>query len=401
MNSFDLDFWLSAPVEEALDRLGAADIGKDNELKLLKGLRRSFAPERAGDILTQAKLRKKAAPKFPRAHKMFFEAEALEQATSWELALHRAEKLHRLGKAGPFLDLGCGLGGDALALAQFRPVIAIDLNPLRLRILEANCRQLQLPFPVRAVRGDYLEMELPQAGAVFIDPARRQDGKRIFDIKKIQPPLTEILKLSERLKLPTAVKLAPGLDKGLLEEYPSAALEFTGRSRQCQEAVLWLNTGNTLPRLQGSVLTAEGKWQERPGTPEELQNLQTGPLLAGQYIYEIEPAMLRAGALENIAADIGAHLFDPQVSWLISDQLCRHPLAEVFHIKAAEKFSLKRLQKYINEQQIGILEIKKRNSAVEPEALRKQLKPARSKNEITIFITRRNAVPTMIMAERL
>lgn len=401
MNSFDLDFWLSAPVEEALDRLGAADIGKDNELKLLKDLRRSFAPEQAGDILTQAKLRKKAALKFPKAHKMFFEAEALEQATSWELALHRAEKLHRLGKAGPFLDLGCGLGGDALALAQFRPVIAIDLNPLRLRILEANCRQLQLPFPVRAVRGDYLEMELPQAGAIFIDPARRQDGKRIFDIKKIQPPLTEILKLSERLKLPTAVKLAPGLDKALLEEYPSAALEFTGRSRQCQEAVLWLNAEKTLPRLQGSVLRGNGVWTELAGTPDDEQRLQTGPLRADLFIYEIEPAMLRAGALEAIARELGAYLFDPQVSWLISERLLRHPLAEVFHIINVEKFSLKKLQKYLTDNQIGILEIKKRNSAVEPETLRKQLKLAKSKKETTVFVTRRNGAPMMLIAERL
>lgn len=400
MNSFDLDFWLSAPVEEALDRLGAADIGKDNELKLLKDLRRSFAPEQAGEILTQAKLRKKAALKFPKAHKMFFEAEALEQATSWELALHRAEKLHKLGKAGPFLDLGCGIGGDALALAQFRPVIAIDLNPLRLRILEANCRQLQLPFPVRAVRGDYLAMELPQAGAVFIDPARRKDGKRIFNIDKIQPPLAELLKLTDKLKLPAAVKLAPGLDKALLEEYPSAALEFTGRSRQCQEAVLWLNAERALPRLQGSVLSKNGIWTELAGTPEDEQRLQTGPLQTGRYIYEIEPAMLRAGALEAIARELGAYLFDPQVSWLVSEQLLRHPLAEVFHITDAEKFSLKRLQKYLTDHQIGILEIKKRNSAVEPEILRKQLKLAKSKNEITVFITRRNAVPTMIMAER-
>ncbi|MBQ7501965.1 hypothetical protein IJT93_04515 [bacterium] len=401
MNSFDLNFWLSESVEQTLDRLNSADINKENELKILKQLRAAFPPEQAGEILTQAKLRRKAAVKFPLAHKMFFEAEALEQATSWELALHRAEKLHRLAPAGIFLDLGCSIGGDALALAQFRPVTAIDLNPVRLQILKANCLKTQSPFTVTILQGDYLEMNLPEAGAVFIDPARRQDGKRIFSIDKIQPPLAELLKLSDRLKLPAAVKLAPSLDKGLLNEYPAAALEFTGRSKQCQEAVLWLNTDNSLPRLQGSVLSREGKWLERAGTPEEEQHLQTGPLLADQYIYEIEPAMLRAGALENIAGEIGAHLFDPQVSWLISDKLCRHPLAESFHIETAEKFSLKKLQKYLSERQIGILEIKKRNSAVEPETLRKQLKLARSKKEATVFITRRNGVPMMILAYRI
>ena len=62
------------------------------------------------------------------------------------------------------------------------------------------------------------------------------------------------------------------------------------------------------------------------------------------------------------------------MSWLISENYRPTPIAGAFRIESVEKFSLKQLQKILREEDIGILEIKKRNFAVEPEVIRKQIK---------------------------
>src|SRR4051794_21319965 len=57
-------------------------------------------------------LRKKAATKFAQAERMVFDREALEMASGEATAAHRATRF--VGR-GPVADLGCGIGGDALA----------------------------------------------------------------------------------------------------------------------------------------------------------------------------------------------------------------------------------------------------------------------------------------------
>ena len=152
--------WLDSPeAQEALQSLASRELSESQRWPLLKNLRRHFTPAQAGLLWDQALWRRKAQSKFPQAGQMLWEPQALEQATSWELALQRAQKLDALVPPGPILDLGCGLGGQALALAQYRPVWAIDLDPLRLALLERNARQLQTPYPIETKLGDFLKME--------------------------------------------------------------------------------------------------------------------------------------------------------------------------------------------------------------------------------------------------
>src|SRR5690606_30893409 len=104
----------------------------------LAALRRRFTGEQAGALLALARLRRQAAAKFPEADQLFFTAEALEQATARPIAEHHAAWIDAHAPPGPLLELGCGIGGDTLALARRRSVIAYELDPLRLRLAQAN-----------------------------------------------------------------------------------------------------------------------------------------------------------------------------------------------------------------------------------------------------------------------
>ncbi|MGM9992522.1 MAG: hypothetical protein ACI376_06730 [Candidatus Bruticola sp.] len=404
MDKQQLQFLCQAEIQTVLSELAQQKIDGPDELKIIKKLRRRFNSNETSLLLNQVKLRGKGANKFPApmAANMFYEEKALEQATSWPLAMHRAQKLHQAASLSeaPFLDLGCGIGGDALAMAHFRPVIAVDLDRERLDILEVNAARLQLPFPIYTLQADYMHDQLPEAAAAFSDPARRQNDRRIYNPLETLPPLPQVVDLLRRLAIPAAIKLSPSFNKEMMEQLKPASLEFTGPSRQCREAVLWLNLPNN-PFLEASIYLKENIWHTERHPLEQNNQVEVGELREGQYLYEVEPVLLRSGLLHTYADKLQAHLFDPSTSWLVSDYFTSEPLAEAFLLEEIHKFSLKKLQKRIKELEIGIIEIKKRNFAVEPETIRQKIKTCRTSNSLTVFLTRRSGEPLFMLGRRM
>lgn len=409
MEQSELAYLLSEEGQNALTNLGEAlqkiPAGKAREvaeLPLLNKYRQSLGNWQAAACLTMAKLRLHAAKKFPQAERMFFTPEALEQATSWELSLHRAQQLDKLAPPGAILDLGCSLGGDTLALAQYRRVLAYDLDPLRLAIAQANAQALGVAERITFHCANYTTVSLPPAAAAFADPARRSSGKRLFNAEDMQPSWTEILALQQQ-QGNLAVKLAPGFDKALLPA--NSRLEFIGRHGSCLEAVLWLgqlsNNSQTEPVLSASIWCGPNGNESWHYCESARQAAPVGYLEAGMYLYEPEPAVIRAEALHELCESLQAHLFDSQIAWLVSKQRLSHPLAAAFRIWEIDNFSLKRLQKRLNALGIGTVEIKKRGFAMEPEELRKRIKLNKSKKNAVIFLTRLQDRPLYLLGERL
>jgi len=71
-------------------------------------------------------LRKRAARKFSLASRMFFMRDALEQATGETVSAYCATRFAAFSRVA---DLGCGIGGDTIALAKVTRVGAIDRDP--------------------------------------------------------------------------------------------------------------------------------------------------------------------------------------------------------------------------------------------------------------------------------
>jgi hypothetical protein len=401
INLQTLDFLLSEPGRQAAEALRDLPLDDVQTPARLAALRRQFAPAEAGALLALARLRRQAAAKFPEADRLFFSAAALEQATARPIAEHRAAWIDRHAPPGPLLDLGCGIGGDTLALAHLRPVIAYEQDRLRLRLAAANVAALGLADRVTFHQADWtveLAMgRLPAAAAAFADPARRRMGRggaarRIFRLAEIEPPLPWLLRLQEAIPA-LGVKVMPGVDAA--EIPPGCGVEFISHAGVCKEAVLWF--GPLAGPGRRAAVYHTGRWHTlaSQGAPPPL-----GPLAPGMVLYEPDPAVIRAGAFAELCIALDAHLFDPQIAYLVAAEVRPTPFAEAFRILEVHPFSLKQLQARLAALGIGQVELKKRGAPFAPESLRGRLKLRRGGRPGAVLFTRQGDARVMIVAER-
>ncbi|MCA1596265.1 MAG: trimethylguanosine synthase, partial [Chloroflexi bacterium] len=150
-------------------------------------------------------LQDRARDKFRLAPRLFFTKEALEQSSGEIVAHYRAR---RFADSGPTADLCCGIGGDAMALASVTQTIAIDRDATRLACCRHNLAVSKPAHDCSLVLADVLEYPL-LARTAFIDPSRREDGRRVKAGEDYSPPLSFALALSKKLD-GLGAKAAPG-----------------------------------------------------------------------------------------------------------------------------------------------------------------------------------------------
>ena len=166
--------WLLTP-----PGLGAAELATSllaagtDELRVIEQLRKTDEPANARAAFALALGRRTAATKFPDGDRLFCDRAAAEQASSEIVAAHSAE---RFAGARLIADLGCGMGGDTLALARQAPVIAIDFDAGRGAMTSMNADVRGLGERVEVRTGE-LEAFVPEdrATLAWLDPGRR-DG---------------------------------------------------------------------------------------------------------------------------------------------------------------------------------------------------------------------------------
>jgi SAM-dependent methyltransferase len=356
-------------LEHAGDPVGAA-----------AALRREpVSAEHAAAALTQVDLRTRAAAKFgPDAASMYFTPDGLEQATRARVADHRAA---RVAAAAPssVLDLGCGIGGDLLALARAGLTVAgVDRDPLRVEVARANLAAFGLGGAVRVA--DAGDLDVSGFGMVFADPARRTGRGRVLDPRQADgwsPAWPFVLSLLEGT---ACVKVAPGIPHELLPDGVEA--EWVSDGGEVKEAALWSPSLATV-RRRATVIRGPGLVTL---TDEDLPAaVDTGPV--GTYLYEPDGAVVRAGLVAAVAARVGGRLPDAHIAYVTGDEAHATPLARSYEVLEELPFREKALRAALRERDVGRLTIKKRGVAVVPDQLRRRL-ALRGRAEATLVLTR-------------
>ena len=359
------------------------------ELALATRLRRDHRPELVSAALAQDRLRRRAAAKFGAdAQRMYFTPDGVEQATRATVAEHRARRFHALG-VRRVVDLCCGNGGDAVALARAGlTVLAVDRSPAACAVTRANAEALGLAERIEVrcadVRSDAVTAVLPEYDAVFVDPGRRGRQGRVFDPEGYSPPLSWAVGVARRARH-AALKVAPGLPHEAVPE--EAEAEWVSDGGAVKEAVLWFGTGGGTR----ATLLPGGHGLARGTAPEPA----VGEV--GRYLYEPDGAVIRAHLVGEVAHRVGGRLLDPTIAYVTADTLVPTPFARAYEITDVLPFQLKRLRALLRERGVGRVTVKKRGSAISPEELLRRLRPA-GPHAAVVVLTRVAGAPTVLLA---
>ncbi|MET9799346.1 methyltransferase domain-containing protein [Streptomyces sp. NPDC006368] len=356
------------------------------ELAVASRLRREHPAELVTAAIGQARLRQRAVAKFGArdAYRMYFTPHGVEQSTRATVAAHRAARFRDLGVRS-VADLCSGIGGDALALARAGiRVLAVDRDPLTVEAARANAEALGLADLIEVRCADVTQVDTSAYDAVFVDPARRGGRGRIFDPEAYSPPLSWAVRAAREAPH-AALKIAPGIPHEAIPDVAEA--EWISDSGDVKEAVLWFGTrpGAITATLLPGPRTLTGRGLPNPPVRE-----------VGGYLYEPDGAVIRAHLVAEVAEELGGGLIDESIAYITSDVLRPTPYATAYEITDRLPFNVKKLKALLREREVGTLTVKKRGSAVEPEELRRKVKP-KGRNAATVFLTRVAGAPTMLI----
>ncbi|WP_433264367.1 THUMP-like domain-containing protein [Actinosynnema sp. CS-041913] len=337
---------------------------------------RHVSPDHFAAVLETLILRRKAASKvdFPDG---LFTDDALQQATPRPVAAHRAERF-----AGRVThDVTCSIGADLAALPEGS--LGSDLDPVRLAMARHNLGGSRTLLRADALRPT--SRDVP----VIADPARRDaTGRRTWRPSDFAPPLDGLAAAYADRDL--AVKCAPGVDFTVA---PWAdEVELVSLDGQVREACLWTR-GLATPGVarRASVLRSGGpEWTITDAEPDDCP--VTPP---GEWLVDPDGAVVRAGLVRHYAARHGLAQLDERIAYLTGPT--PPPGIRAFRVVEHGHYSEKSLRPVLRAHDVGRLEILVRGLDVDPNTLRRRLKPTGAA-EATVVLTRIGRTPTYLLA---
>jgi len=288
---------------------------------------------------------------------MFFTADGYEQATRLSVgALHAA----RFVEAGArrVVDFGCGIGADSLAFTLAGlDVAAIESDPVAALYAAANAPEAKVTC------ADGLAAELPEADAIWLDPARRaEDGRRISSPERWTPPFSRALSLARGFPL-AGIKVAPGIAYHALP--PRAFVEWISERGQLLEAVVWLGMGT------GRAATVDGERLDSGAKTADEPTVFVAPRALGPLLFEPDPAIVRSGGIARLCEEHGLAPVSEGIAYLSGEAAPPHCAAfEVLDVVVPEA---KRIKRSLAAHGIGRAEVKKRGTEVDVAAMAKRL----------------------------
>ncbi|MGJ4844584.1 THUMP-like domain-containing protein [Leifsonia sp. Le1] len=365
-------------------------------LRMVSDLRKAgHSPGLVAAVLTQAKLRSKAKAKFgPFADRMLFTEAGLEQATRLPVAARHAGRFQAAGLER-VADLGCGIGGDALAISALDiDVLAVDADEVTAAIASYNLA----PFPGTTVEHRRAEdVDLRSFDGVFLDPARRTAGhgqtSRLTDPDEYSPSLGFAFELATGRSL--GVKLGPGLDRDLIPS--TAEAQWVSVDGQVVEMGLWFGV-LARPGVGRAALVIRGDAADELTAASDSDDAETGAL--GEYLYEPDGSVIRARLIGDLARSIDGRMLADGIAYITSDTRTETPFATGFRVVDTLPFNERDLKRALRERGIGTLEIKKRGVDVDPATLRKRLSLS-GQASATLLLTRVAGKHTALLVERI
>ncbi|MCC6280223.1 MAG: hypothetical protein IT262_06480 [Saprospiraceae bacterium] len=328
----------------------------------------------AGQIDFLQKIQKKV-PSWYREGLKFPAAISMEQASSEATARFKASLL----PGGKMADLSGGLGVDSFFFSKFfSSVTYVEPNAELANITAHNFGVLGVGNAqfIHASAEDFLRGSSETFDLLYLDPSRRHQQKgKVFQLQDCSPNILDIKALALGKAPKVLLKTAPLLDISLaarqLEQVSQIWVVASGD--ECREVLYLLERSPTLfPEIavHAVQLNKDGAVQDFQFSYGEEQQAPVEYALPQQYLYEPNPAILKAGGFRSFACRYGLKKLQQHTHLYTSEQFVPGLPARSFAIEAVCKYERKAVQACIPS---GKANITTRHFPDNAEAVRKKL----------------------------
>ena len=378
-----------------LDEVGTISTA-DEVAKTVSRLRAAgHSPDLVSAVVGQARLRAKGVAKFGDfAARMLFTRAGFEQATRLGVAARHAGRMRQAG-ISQVADLGCGIGGDALAFAGAGlNVLAVDADEVTAAIAAYNLAPFGRDVTVQHTTAE--TADLADVDAVWLDPARRTTGHsetRRVAASDYSPSLEWAFSLAERM--PVGIKLGPGHDRDSLPA--DAEAQWVSADGSVVELVLW---SGVLARegVRRAALVVRGDQSHELTAGADSEDAAVREL--GAFIHEPDGAVIRARLIGDVARSLDAGMLDEKIAYLTGDAAITSPFVQSFRVREVMAANPKAINAVLRANDIGTLEIKKRGMDIDPAVFRKKLN-LHGTHSATLILTRTGNRRLAVLADRV
>jgi hypothetical protein len=372
----DLAAWRALADDPGL--VAAASVVDAADVAAVERLRRGRDPAVVAAALSLAEGRRRLRRKFPdgprRWDGLWADREGAEQASSAVVADWKARRF--AGVSGPIADLCCGIGGDAMSLAQVGEVIAVDRDPVRTWMAARNAG-------CATATADILERR-PPARWAHLDPARREErGRgRLRHPSAYAPALAACMEIA-RAHEGAALKLSPGVEPEL-PELRGCELEFISDAGTLVQAVAWTGGLAGLPGERRATalpagLTVAGLPCAAPPASD---------LGFGAWILVPDPALERARLVGLVAAPLGLRERIPGLGILTVDHAVESPWFSAYEVLARPRPREREVAAALRDAGASGARVRTRGGAVDADRWTKVLRTGEAGAELDVFLLR-------------
>ena len=400
MNPYELHTILQPDIQEMLARHSH----DDPSAFAMQFHGRSDLPVRA--MAEQLACRHKAAKKLPTLsqYNLLYTPLALEQASGERTAAYKASLLS--GKRA--IDLSGGFGVDTMFLARvFQEVVYCERDPLLFAVVEHNLKVSGIAN-VQVKNGDSINLlaEYPDDffDWIFVDPARREEGRRSIALDAASPDVVASHELLLRHAKRVCIKASPALEiSGLKKLLPALhTIIVVSVDRECKEILLLLERGHS----------ADGPVQVKAvclnAYTEEINEVAGGhgeaPRVVGtavkEYLYEPDPAIIKARLSAVLARDSGFEFVNKSVDYLTADRKIEAFPGRTFRVVECVLYKPKSFRAFLARHAITGASIQRRDFPLSAEELRKKYQLLESERAFLIFTKDAAGHPLCIYALR-
>lgn len=305
----------------------------------------------AREVASQVKYLQRARTKLPRLYeaRAIIPQRAFEQSSSEECAA--AKRM----RGGSLLDLTCGLGMDAVAMAErFERVVAVERDEVLADVVRENLRRMGVGNVevITASAEEYVASTEEHFDWVYADPDRRTaEGKRVVRLEDCSPDMVALYPALGRITERVAIKNSPLFDvEEAFRLFGDCTVEVLSLAGECKEVNIYIDGGEA--RI---VAEAVGRGRVEYAREEVVDTPCEGEFEAEEYHYLIVPdvALQKARLVQHALrgmADVWSNN-----SFGFAREKVEGILGRVEEIERIEKFDPKALKRELRGVGVDIL----------------------------------------------